>query len=623
MGIFDQFYDNAKSSSKDEGNSSATSSNLFGQFYGSTKEKPKGNLIPAGAPVGGEVEYITPEELNKRANAPKNGGRDFPSLTEAVGKRVKEGTDLIGEGVSDIAHNKPASGIGKVGLGALSIPGSLATGPADVVDKVTGSDIGNRALMVLPVAPSSKAVKAVVPSNKAFKDLVEMVGPENAGYVAKEMRADPRLTPADLSPAVKSATQKLFTVEGDKAKNHIAGYVEKRAGEAKAAVDEAMNSSLGTAVDPVQKLNELKSNIRNVGKTQIQPVIENAKPVDLTDTIAHIDAQLKPGISSVISSGQLPPTSEAKKALAGIRKLITDDKSTVIDAKSLNEFQSVLRGEAENLIKKGGNDARTGYALAGVRNQIVSAIDNATGGAYKPALSKYRDEYHIQDAFTHGHDAILKNGRDIESNPAFFKDWYNKATDAEKQAAKEGARIAIDQAIKGFRSPPTNEASKAIQMAQVDFNRERIETLFGKEEAGKLFKKLENERKIAETNSDLIRNSQTAMRSAADSRVALPTKTDVIGGLIPPAALETASMLTTGTPGIASAAYAGARALTYGKDKIATALAKEKNAQLAKYALPSEGPSRDELIRNLEAVAQQHSTPKLSIMNKARMLVSP
>ena len=76
-------------------------------------------------------------------------------------------------------------------------------------------------------------------------------------------------------------------------------------------------------------------------------------------------------------------------------------------------------------------------------------------------------------------------------------------------------------------------------------------------------------------------------------------------------------MLSGGPGGLGSAIYGGAKAAAWAKDKVSIALAKEHNAQYAKYALPTEGLSRDELIRNLEAVANK---PKRSLLSKTHGL---
>lgn len=611
-----------KEGSAPTGFNSVTGKATYGEVgKASTDVGPKTELEKAVKGIGSDV-----------VNIPVNAGK------AALSSLYQAGTEA-GTGLGEALSGKPASGIGKIGMAPFTAIGALTSDPvSSVVGDVTGSqDAANRAGVVagigLPVAPAARIIKnlPVISNNKAFKDLVQMIEPQNAGEVAAAMRADPRLTPADLSPSVQSATQKLFTIEGDKPKNYINNIVNQRASGANSAVNTAMDASLGSRVDPVAKLDELKTNIVNAGKQAIEPALAKTKPVDITPIVKHIDDTLKPGVNAIISNPEsMLPYPKVKETLQNWRDFITNDKVNLTDPNELHKLQSAIRRQAEGLIKSSDGEQRSiGYALYGLRNEFINAIGKAgpqtvdkAGNAiseYRAGLSKFRDENDVADAFRHGHDAIIKNGRALEDNPEFFKQWVKEATPEELEAAKQGANIAIRTAMNAYRAPVTNTTSKAQQMAQVDFNRQRIESLFGKEQADKIFTRLENERKIAETNNNLIRGSQTAMRSAADSRVALPTKTDVRNNVLGLGAAEGVNMLTSGMPGVGTALYTAAKIGAFAKDKIATALAKEKNAQLAKLALPTEGPDREALIRGLEAVAAEHSRPRLSVMNKARL----
>ena len=200
----------------------------------------------------------------------------------AIAEKASEGRALASEGVSDIGAGKPATGALKVAGGSLAALTSPITGAVqETVEKpvteLTGNpDIGSRAGFVaasaIPVAKGASAAVAALPKNRAFKTLVESITPEKAGEVAAAMKANPRLTPADLSPKVKQDTQNLFVTDG-KHINYLSDTVENRLNTAKQAVEGAMNTNLGTTVNAVDKLKELKQNIRNVGANEINPII--------------------------------------------------------------------------------------------------------------------------------------------------------------------------------------------------------------------------------------------------------------------------------------------------------------------------------------------------------------
>ncbi len=132
--------------------------------------------------------------------------------------------------------------------------------------------------------------------------------------------------------------------------------------------------------------------------------------------------------------------------------------------------------------------------------------------------------------------------------------------------------------------------------------------LLGKEETKGLLDKLEAERSIANTHNKIVENAQTAMRLAGESKIKLPepTKRSLLEHAVIPAtaaAVEAGSHYIGGQIGLGSvglAASLGATKLgSMAKDKIKMALAKEKNLQLAKMALPTQGPERDALIQSL------------------------
>lgn len=780
MGLLDDYLNSDTSTSSTTPEIKSSGGGLLDQYLNTPEvtTAPK-NAGPVRPPISGVSSEASAEinaqpvkagDVNPRSQALIEGIRNLPSnVGKSVAKDFKEGTETVGEGVSDILSNKPASGVGKVGLGALSTLVAPITGTskeviAKPIAEITGNkkagEIAEIALTSgLPIVKAGKATIAALPKNKALSTLVEHIGPENAGAVAKAMRENPRLTPADLSPRVKQDVQSLFVNDGPHI-NYLSDRVTERAAGAKGAVEGAIDSSLGSTVNAVDKVNELKQNIRDVGSQKIQPAIEKAGPVDVTPVVKNIDDVLNPGVNSVISNETQLASPEVNKQLELIRQYLTDDKSMRSDPAQLHQIQSALRSKAEAMLSSSsGQDRQIGNALMKVRNGIVDAIDAATvggkqspikalpsgsslvvppaptldnmknlakvenvplssvkntqnkmdwdkfnkgehpaplikgyedkpiavrkengeylifdghhrsvkaindgqknmdmyvvnakdyapefagrkaaksdisddellkqlgspaatkqAGSYKSALSDYRDEFHIQDAFEHGHDAIITNSKAINNRPEFFKQWVKNASPEELNAAKEGARIAIDTQINGFK----HAARRGTDVGEVEFNRQRIEALFGKEEADKLFTTLKHEREIADTNNKVIQGSQTAMRNSSKADFAMPTKGDVGRNLLPAAIVEGASILGSGTPGIGTAVYMGMKGATAAKDAIATKVAREKNARYSEYAMPVEGPKREELIAALEAAANR--PVKKSIVRRLSSMVTP
>lgn len=569
------------------------------------------------APVRDLDNYPKPfTEAEKREAAkpkanPRDGGliegiKNLPSTTgKAIVDAARSGASLAGQGISDIRSGKPATGIGEIGLGLLGavaspISGVLKAGIEEPITQITGNPkIGESASMIagalVPAVPSAKIVSKLSPKNSSFKTLIDSIGVENIPTVIREMKANPRLTPADLSPKVQQDAQHLFTVDGPHI-NKLAETVKNRTNTAKNSVLDIYDTNAGPSVDLVQKINDLAKSAKNVGLKQIEPALNNASKVSIERTLSNLDNLLNP---SKFKIGDDVPLTNVKRELNEIRKRLRGSKE--YDAKELNTFQSGLRVKAESLIRSAdGQSKQIGQALMKIRNDLVDDIDKAAGGKYKPALNSYRDEMHIADAFKEGYQGIFGSSKSMENTPSFMKQWFNGLTDAEKQAAREGARSSIATEIGVAKNP----ALAGEALSRSDFNKEKLKILFGDKEASELIRKLEHERKIADTNNKLIHGSQTAMRSASKRAFDMPEKTTG-ASLIPPAAIEAANLMSGGLPGLGIGSYTASRTGVALKNAIQNKLKREHNARYVDLALPTTEASRQQLIRSLEAVANR------------------
>lgn len=697
------------------------------------------------------VNVPSPSGLAKAGNAIAALPADYGGN---VAEAYKGGINLATQGLGDVTSNNPASGVGKIGLGLLGaavspVTGAIKTAVEDPISGVFGKDVGERAGFVagaaLPVAPAIRGVKAALPTNKAVSAIVDTIGADNLPAVINELKSNPRLSLMDVVPATRQMAQKLITNEGPH-QNKFEKFVTDRVASGKDATSNIYDSTMGTPVNVLDKVNALKKAASEVGKKDINPAVENSGFVDVSKVINNIDAKLKPGVNSVISAGEPLALGDIEKPLAAVRKFIMDDTSVRTDPKSLHQFQAALRAKAEDLLNStDGQNRQKGHALMQVRNDIVDAIDKAspkmetipkefkdlkvktssgtfdpTGawfvkgdkptyaqatpqaaeatlgpyakdlanydsisgargqhpitvwykkgeedkakkiievfekgpqgskehqiayhkemgealgyhpnavngylnerfstnlpeGSYKPALSKYRDEKQVENAFNMG-QLVTRNklGR-LEDSPEFWDKWVKDASPQELEAAREGARLAVQHQIAGFKAG----ARKGQDIVESEFNRDKLSSLFGEKEVNKMAKSLQDERKIAITNSKLIDNSQTAMRMKADSRVDLPTKKDNSVGLLGAGISELANMAAgSGVPGVGTAAYLGAKAASAAKYKFADLpLAKARNSKITDY-LTATGEDRADLIKILESHIQQ---PKLSLVNRARL----
>lgn len=588
--------------------------------------------IKAQAPAQTEADVLlgppTPDKLEKSkeiaaaaAQARKDAPIDIstlPIVRQGI-EGFKQGGELAGQGYSDISKGLSAQGVGKVALGhgqqLLNVIPVLPTIEAarEQIEKLTGNkEFADRAELVatsgLPIAKTAKAITATMPSSRAVKTLVDAIGPERIPEVIERLKSNPRLTLMDVDPNVQVISQGLASKPGEP-RNILDTVVKGRTDSKLDTVTGAIDEALGVPVNVLDKVNSLKSNIRAAGK-EINPIVASAGPVDLSNVISSIDAKLKPGVNSVISMGEPLPLGDIERSLKGVRKLLTDDKSVRTDPNSLHAFQSSLRAKAEDLLSSSsGQDRQLGRALMDVRNQVVEAIDKASPqikqadgtstGTYKSALAKYRDVNDVDNAFKKG-QLITKNRLgNLEDDPSYWDKWIKQASTEELEAAREGARLTVAQQMGAV----TNAARKGMDIPQVEFNREKLKLLFGKEEVEKMHKALMDEKTIADTNAKLFANSQTAMRLlGADATKVRPDYEPKFTRTILPVALEAGSQYLTGGS-VPALGLAAGLAYPFGRSKITKIgqnLDRKTNVEIADLA-SSVGEARENLIKALQA----------------------
>lgn len=617
MGIIDDYLSADKSTS--EAVPTPKSSSLIDLYMNTADDKPAKVVIRTPKPpISGATKYQSDEINSLEGSKGGDNPRSQDSLLSNYGSNTaKDFVDAAGtfsKGLGDVLSNRSATGVGNVGLGVLQALASPITGAEKTIDYAigkpegtegasTGERFGLIAGGLAPVSTGAKAAVATIPKNRAFKTLIESIGPENAGAVASAMKANPRLAPADLSPRVLQDTQHLFADDGPQI-NYLKNTSDARMASSKDVVKAVHGSD--PSIDTVAKLKELSAAAKKAGSDKINPVVKSAGPVSVSDTLTALDNTLKPGILKI---GDAEHLIDVKRQLESISKRLRASKE--YDANDLHTFQSNLRERATQLLTSAsGADRNMGEALMKVRNNLVNDIDKVTDGKYKQGLSAFRDEKNIAESYTKGYDDVFSNSKNMENRPEHTKEWFDSLTDYEKEAAKEGSRARMDTEI----GVAKNGALAGESITRSDFNREKLEILLGKDEAARRIKALEDERAIANTHNKIVEGSQTAMRSASKDKFAKPTKSDVTGAMLPAAIAEGANAMVGGYPTLPTLALGGVKIGASAIDAVKMKLAREHNAQYAKYALPTEGPSRDELIRNLDAIANK--PPRQSLLRR-------
>lgn len=331
--------------------------------------------------------------------------------------------------------------------------------------------------------------------------------------IAAELATNPRLAPMDIDPNLQQAAMNIANQPG-KGRAVLSDAAQARALGAKNAVTGAFDQAAGETPNVQEYLEGLKQTARTNAQKGFGEALSNAKPVNVQPVIDAIDEKVMPGVQKAVSQGSDIPLGPVEQTLARLKQRLATGDEMLTDPERLHQIQSDLRVQADTLSKSSsGQDRLVGSALRDVRKNLVNAIDEASGGKYKPAQAQYADDLSIQDAFDKGRQ-ILSNGTSSDAalynRPEFWKAWVKDASPDEVQAAKLGARVAIDNQINSVRSA----AAKGAGLPDVGFNRDRLEILLGKPETDRLAKLMKDEQRIASTNNKLFGGSMTAPREA-------------------------------------------------------------------------------------------------------------
>jgi hypothetical protein len=274
--------------------------------------------------------------------------------------------------------------------------------------------------------------------------------------------------------------------------------------------------------------------------------------------------------------------------------MLTDGQSVLSDANKLHGIQQTLRITATAYGKSpDGPQHLAAGEISKIRNVLNNQIDSATGGKFKPAQKRYADASQIQEAFLDGVDTFKNpvGSRGIENMPEFLDEWMRTASAPEIEARRMGARVAVKQAVGAAR----NAARRGEAFAQVEFNRAKMETLFGRQEAKSLAQALDDEHLISVTNNKVFEGSMTQPRQEG-------AKATIVRGLgqagtITAEVAAPAAAMWFGGP-LATLPVLGAVGARRAISKIGKKMDLNRNAEMARD-LTATGRRRNALVQSL------------------------
>lgn len=475
---------------------------------------------------------------------------------------------------------------------------AIETSAPQLAGLVSGSEF--------PKVGAATALEKVSPASRSVNALVDAVGPENVPAAVNRLQQNPRLTLADVSDPVRTMAQGLIDPAQPKAQNAIVEAVKQRAGSRLEAANTAFTEAMGPAPDVVKMVEGLKDRARAAGREAIQPALTNAKAVDVSPVIAAIDKEVQPGIAAMKSGLPLSPRQEE---LWRLRNQIvnSDTGEQLVDPARLHEIQS-RNGDLAYQYQKSpdGKTKNIGNGLRDVNEKLVDAIDEASGGSYRPARAKFKDAKDISEAFESGFDTLKNrsglNGA-LEDSPQAFKEWMRTATPEEIVSRRLGTRADIDQKINSVK----NGALKGETITSIPYNQEKLRALFGDGEANRLIRVMKDSADEATTNAKLLMGAKTAETQAGQRALAVPKVEpfrlgSLTQALLPSTLAEVAGSYLGAPTGLTAVGLIGsglvAGGIKAGAQSFRASNALARNAEFAKRALAT-GSTRQETLNAL------------------------
>ncbi|MBX5143241.1 hypothetical protein HJB79_31525 [Rhizobium lentis] len=533
---------------------------------------------------------------------------------------------LSGSGLRDVASKltegateyKPETTPGKYTQTAASfVPGAVAFGAGSpvssalkygVVPGVTSEASGQLAEKYAPsLEPYARFAGAVagglIPAG--FRAMFPAADDAALAEIAKAAKAD-NLTPeqmrarlqefgpegmvADLGPNFQGQTGALANIPGANNKVIRTALDERNAG-ANSRLGQSIDD-LGPRVVPSQVQEGIENSQRVVGQ-QYGPVMADARAVNSEGLANRLEA--------AITNTRGPE----QQALQRVRGYLNIPGTNNLDPNPQAIFAT---RQAIDGLMAGEQNPQVIRQLAMARQEVDDLLANAAPGI-KDVDARYAELARQGEALGEG-QRVLDSGRTAprpdELSTRLTEGAIPQGTGVGPSAVpfriSQGARAEIDRIVGNNQNDIA--AMNRLIKGEGDWNRAKLESIFGSDKTERLLRVLGNEKTFADTRNFATGNSLTANRlqyqkayGGADSRMTIPEYYGAGGvfGAVRGAAVKIAEKLLSGVSGArGEARNARLAELLTGKEEVADALLQ---SQLRGNRLT--GPAKQALVQAL------------------------
>lgn len=396
---------------------------------GSATEMLGGGVAAGGLASGG----LTAGRL--LSSAPGLLGRTAATAADAAGLGGFSGA-MEGNGLSERAANAGRGALtGALGGVALPIVGAIARGTVSPL-------ISNIMARVDPEGFARRQVaRGIIESGRPTADI--------AGDVTQAANEGQGVF--NVADAMGNAGQRMLSTVArapGEGRTAVVDALEGRQGTQGRRISGALSEGFNAPETAAQTEARLTASRGADADAAYGAVRDDAKPVDLSGAIDHIDQTLTPGVNRIATPQSGIANDSAEAALQSFRDRLTDGRSVLTDFPAVQRVRGDLSDAVQTATRAGqGNKARL---LGGLLRQIDAAMETASAG-HLEANRNFSQASRDIEAVQSGRDAAMR-GRTEDIIPAFqnlrpeaqqaFRSGYVDPLIAQTQGAAFGANKA-------------------------------------------------------------------------------------------------------------------------------------------------------------------------------------
>ncbi|MBP2495302.1 hypothetical protein ABID82_002366 [Methylobacterium sp. PvP062] len=384
----------------------------------------------------------------------------------------------------------------------------------------------------------------------------------------------------DASPSFEGRAQGLAVLPDTR--EAIVDPLRQRAAGANARLAADVDQHLGPTMDPAAFAAEWQNAYREAVPPLYQQALGQPVQVDTSpvlETIGRMGAQEKGGAELALRRawGLL----HAEQEVPGLGRAVVPDRRP----EALHNAKEALDSMIAHVQAQQGSAAASELrALSAVRSGVNDALEAQVPG-YAEANRTAQHFFQQRDAFDAG-QRLLNGGREA-ARPAQVAADTAAMTPEVQQAQRLGLRTEVDRLV-GTQLNDRLALRKAL-MGEGDYNRARMGTVFGEEPTAGMAAAVDREAAFDATHQNIVRNSQTAQRTAAAADLAprdvrpsasdaVPAVAAAVGGVQAGLAAQAAKL---GIKGAQAGLNAAGRARDIARNKeLAEALTRRQGEQL-------------------------------------------